>query len=225
MTRFLRLALLILVTVPATTVLAEWSGGVEGGTTVRNGDSATRIRVNASLEERPLSHHLYAEWIRATQNSYELGYKPKYWFTNKVYGFGEGRIRIDDALSIDRDTLILSGAGIQLVATNSRYASFEAGVGYRLIDYAPAVELEEVGEGVATLRGRASQVLSDLFKLELDSDVFKSESLMESRVEVGVSTRLGQGAIKLSYKIRRVDSNGFNVLDDADSAVTFTLGF
>ena len=225
MNKSVRLALLICATVLPATTWAEWTGGIEGGSVIRDGDSATRIRVRASLDERPLSHYLYAEWVRSDTSSYEFGYKPRYWFTSKVYGFGEGRLRIEDALSIDRDTLLLGGAGIQLVATKARQVSFEAGVGYQLIDYAEDTGLDEVGEGVGTLRGYASQTLSHLFKLELDADVFSSQSYLQSQLEAGVSMRLQQGAIKVSHRIRRVDIDGLDTINDSDTAVAFTVGF
>lgn len=225
MFKSIRLALLICAIVLPSATMAEWTGGVEGGSVIRDGDSATRIRIRASLDELPLSHYLYAEWVRSDTSSYEIGYKPRYWFTNRVYGFGEGRLRIEDALSIDRDTLLLGGIGIQLVTTNTRQVSLETGVGYQFIDYASETGLDEVGEGVGTLRGSASQILSDLFKLELDADIFKSQSLLESRVEAGVLMRLGQGAVKLSHRIRRVNFDGIDAIDDSDTAVAFTLGF
>lgn len=225
MFKSIRLALLTCAIVLPSATWAEWTGGVEGGSIIRDGDSATRIRIRASLDELPLSHYLYAEWVRSDTSSYEIGYKPRYWFTNKVYGFGEGRLRIEDALSIDRDSLLLGGIGIQLVTTSTRQVSLETGVGYQLIDYASETGLDEVGEGVGTLRGSASQILSDLFKLELDADIFKSQSSLESRVEAGVLMRLGQGAVKLSHRIRRVDFDGIAAIDDSDTAVAFTLGF
>ena len=225
MIKSVRLALLICAMVLPAATWAQWTGGIEGGSVIRDGDSATRIRVRASLDERPLSHYLYAEWVRSDASSYEFGYKPRYWFTNKMYGFGEGRLRIEDALSIDRETLVLGGVGIQLVATKVRQVSFEAGVGYQLIDYAAETGLDESGESVGTLRGYASQILSDLFRLELDADVFQSQSYLESQLEAGVSMRLQQGAVKLSHRIRRVDIDGLDAIDDSDTAIAFTLGF
>lgn len=221
----MRLALLVCATVLPAATWAEWTGSIEAGSVIRDGDSATRIRARASLDERPLSHYLYAEWLRSDTSSYEFGYKPRYWFTNKVYSFGEGRLRIEDALSIDRDTLVLGGVGILLVATKVRQVSIETGIGYQRIDYATETGLDEVGEGVGTLRGYASQIFSDLFRLELDADVFKSQSYMQTQLEAGVSMRLQQGAVKVSHRIRRVDIDDLDAINDSDTAVAFTLGF
>jgi len=219
------LILVICATILPTTTWADWSGGLEGGSIIRDGESATRLRLRASLDERPLSHYVYAEWVRSDTSSYEIGYKPRYWFSNTVYGFGEGRIRIEDALSIDSDSLVLGGVGVQLITTEVQRLTFEAGVGYQQIDYTEESGIEELGEGVATLRGYASQVLSDLFKLELNADVFANPSSFESLLEAGVSLRLAQGAIKISHRIRRIDVDGFDAIDDTDTAVAFTVGF
>jgi putative salt-induced outer membrane protein YdiY len=204
---------------------ADWTGGIEGGSVIQDGDTATRLRIKASLDERPLSHYVYAEWVRSDTSSYELGYKPRYWFNDNVYGFGEGRVRLDDAVSIDRDTLLIGGLGIQLIATEARQVSLEAGVGYQLIDYAEVTGLDEIGSGVGVVRGNASQILSDLFRLELNGNIFTSDAYFESNLEAGVSMRLAQGAIKVSHRIRRIDSDGLAEFNDSDTAVAFTVGF
>lgn len=215
----------LLISVGPACVQAEWTGGVEGGTVVRDGDSATRLRGYLSLNERPLSHYLYADWFRSDNNSYEIGYEPRYWFTDKLYTFGDGRLRLEKALGIDRDTLLIGGLGVQLIATASQQLWVEAGLGYRMIDFTEQTGLEDADEQVGTVRGGASQVLSDLFKLQLDADVYGSPSFTQSQLEAGVSMRLAQGAVKLSYRIRRVDIDGLDAVDDADTAVSFTVGF
>lgn len=204
---------------------AQWTGGLEGGTVVRDGDSATRLRGHLSLNERPLSHYLYAEWYRSDNNSYEIGYEPRYWFTDKLYTFGDGRVRLEKALGIDRDTLLIGGLGVQLIATDSQQLWVEAGLGYRMIDFTPQTGLEDADEQVGTVRGGASQVVADLFKLQLDADVFSSPSYTQSQLEAGVSMRLAQGAVKLSHRIRRVDIDGIDAVNDSDTAVSFTVGF
>ncbi len=206
-------------------VFPEWTGGLEGGSVVRDGDSATRLRGYLSLNERPVSHYLYAEWYRSDQNSIELGYKPRYWLNDKLYTFGDGRLRFEEALGIDRDTLLVGGVGVQLVATEKQQVWVEAGVGYRMIDFTSETGLEDKGEQVGTVRGGASQVLSDLFRLQLDGDVFSSPSYTQSQVEAGISMRIPQGAVKLSYRLRRTDIDGLDAVDDSDTGISFTVGF
>ena len=225
MNRSSALALLLFtISIPAANA-ADWTGGIEGGTVLQDGDSATRIRLVASREERPLSHYVYAEWVRSDSNSYELGYKPRYWFNDNVYSFGEGRVRLKDTVTIDRNSLILGGFGVQLVATELRQVSLEAGVGYQMVTYADEINLEDTGAGLGMVRGYASQILSDLFRLELNGDILTSDETTETNLEAGISMRLAQGAIKVIHRIRRVDSDGLAEIDDSDTAVAFTVGF
>jgi putative salt-induced outer membrane protein YdiY len=203
---------------------AEWKGGIEGGSVIRDGDSATRLRLRASLDDRPISHYLYAEWYRAASDSYELGYKPRYWLTSRLYGFGEGRLRFEDALGIERESLILGGLGAQLIATETRQVWIEAGIGYRLVAYTRVTALEDLDEEVGIVRGGASQMLSKRFRLELDADVFNSASYVQSQLELGVSMRLSQGAIKLSHRLRRVDIDGLDAVNELETGIAFTVG-
>lgn len=206
-------------------VFAEWTGGIEGGSVVRDGDNATRLRGHLSLNERPLSHYLYAEWYRSEDDSIELGYKPRYWLNDKLYTFGDGRLRFEKAVGIDRDTLLIGGVGVQLIATEKRQLWLEAGVGYRMIDFTPETGLEDKDEQVGTVRGGASQVLSDLFRLQLDGDVFSSPGYTQSQVEAGISMRIPQGAVKLSHRLRRIDIDGLEAVNDSDTGISFTVGF
>lgn len=206
-------------------VFAEWTGGIEGGSVVRDGDNATRLRGHLSLNERPLSHYLYAEWYRSDNDSIELGYKPRYWLSDKYYTFGDARLRLEEAIGIDRDTLLIGGVGVKLIATARQQLWLETGLGYRMIDFTPETGLEDADEQVGTVRGGASQVLSDLFKLQLDADVFSSPSYTQSQLEAGISLRVSQGAIKVSHRVRRVDIDELDAVDDSETAVSFTVGF
>lgn len=206
-------------------VLAEeWTGGIEGGSVVRDGDNATRLRGHLSLNERPLSHYLYAEWYRSDTDSVELGYKPRYWLNDKLYTFADARLRQEKELGIDRDTLLIGGLGMQLIATAKQQLWVEAGVGYRLLDFTSETGLDDTDEEVGTLRGGASQVLSDLFRLQLNADVFSGPSYTQSQLEAGVSMRISQGAITLSHRLRRVDIDGIDAVDDSETALSFTIG-
>jgi len=204
---------------------AEWTGGLEGGTVMRDGESATRIRAHASLNSRPVSHDLHAEWYRHDTSSIELGYKPRYWLTEKLYTFGEGRLRFEEDLGIDRETQLLGGVGLQLLATREQQLLLEAGAGYRLTSFTDETFLEDAEEGVGVLRAAGSQILSDLFKLDLLADVFASESYVQSQAELGVSVRVPQGAIRVAYRVRRVDIDELEAVNDSDTAISFTVGF
>ena len=204
---------------------AEWSGGIEGGTVIRDGSTASRLRLHASLNERPLSHYVYADWIRSGSNSYEIGYRPRYWFSDQWYTFGDASLRIDDQLQIDNEILLVSGLGYELINTAQRQAWLEAGLGFRSTDYTPESGIGESEEGLGLIRGRASQVLSDLLRLELDGNFTASNSYLESQLEIGVSLRLAQGAIKISQRIRRIEFDEFDTINETDTSVGFTVGF
>ena len=204
---------------------AEWSGGIEGGTVLRDGSTASRLRLHASLNERPLSHYVYADWIRSGSNSYEIGYRPRYWFSDQWYTFGDASLRIDDQLQIDNEILLVSGLGYELINTAQRQAWLEAGLGFRSTDYTPESGIEESEEGLGLIRGRASQVLSDLLRLEVDGNFTASNSYLESELEIGVSLRLAQGAIKISQRIRRIEFDEFDTINETDTSVGFTVGF
>lgn len=204
---------------------AEWTGGIEGGTVIRDGSTASRVRLHASLNERPLSHFVYADWIRSGSSSYQFGYKPRYWITEQWYTFGDASLRIDDQLLIDDEVLVVGGLGLELINTAQRQAWFEAGLGYRTTSYTSSSGIEDAEEGLGLIRGRASQVLSELFRLELDGDLTASDSYLESQLELGVSMRVAQGAIKVSHRIRRIEFDEFDSINESDTSVGFTVGF
>lgn len=208
-----------------TGLAGEWTGGIEGGSVARDGTNATRIRLWASLDDRPLSHRLDAEWYRSDTDTVELGYRPRYWITDRFYAFGDGHLRFARRLGIDQETLLLAGAGTQLLSTETQSAWLEVGGGYRLIDYTTATGLEDNDEPVGILRGGASQLLSDQFKLELDGNTYRSTDLVQYQVEAGIAMRVTQGAIKLSYLVRRVEVDGLEAIEDTDTVLAFTVGF
>lgn len=204
---------------------AGWTGGLEGGTVMRDGESFTRVRAHASLNERPLNHHVYAEWYRGDASNIELGYKPRYWLNDRVYAFGEGKMRFAEDIGIDRETQLFAGPGLQLRATAQQQLYVEAGVGYRHTAYSDELRLDDSSEQLGVVRAGGSQILSDLFKLDFFTDVFASPSYVQTQFEVGASVRVPQGAIRVSYRVRRVDIDELSTVDESDTALEFTIGF
>ncbi len=218
---------------PPQTALAQWNGGVEGGTVFRDGGTATRLRLKADKNVRPLSHFIYADWIRADggENIYEIGYRPRYWFTNKFYSFGEGSIRVDRPLLIDSQTLIVGGIGYSLFSSPDKSLFVEAGLGARRTEFlesdglATGLSGSDTNDTLSLLRASYRQILSDLLRLEFDLDFFDGDSLRQTVAEAGISARIPGGAIKYSYRIRRVDPDDGASVEDDDSFVSFTYGF
>lgn len=208
---------------------AQWTGGIEGGTIFREDGNATRLRVRAENQSRPLSHFVYADWIRPDggSNAFELGYRPRYWFSPRFYSFAEASIRTDRPILIDRQTLLLGGVGYSAISTPKQALFVEAGIGTRdtelvAIDGVPRQDLDE---SLTLLRAGYRQVLSDLLKLEVDLDLLDSESLRQTLLETGISVRIPGGAIKFSYRLRRIEPEGEETLTDDDSFISFSYGF
>ena len=218
---------------PPQTAEAQWNGGIEGGTVFRDGGTATRLRLKADKNARPLSHFIYADWIRADggENIYEVGYRPRYWFTNKFYSFGEGSIRVDRPLLIDNQTLVLGGIGYRLFSSPDKSLFIETGLGARRTEFLDSTDLgvdlsgSDTDDTLSLLRAGYVQILSDLLRFEFDLDFFDGESLRQTVAEAGISARIPGGAIKYSYRIRRVDPDDGNSVEDDDSFVSFTYGF
>lgn len=204
---------------------SEWDFAVEGGTVQRDGETRSRIRGRASLETRPLSHLLYIEWFRHSENEFELGYRPRYWFGPKLYAFGEGSLRTEEAVGIDREVHLLAGLGLQLIATADTQLWVEAGAGSQLTSFDDETLLEDETTGLGVLRSAGSRILSELFRLDYLASVTASSPSTHSELEVGASVRLPQGALRLSHRVRRIDFEDLETVDDSQTAFGFTIGF
>ncbi len=210
-------------------VHAQWTGGIEGGTVLRDDGSATRLRLRAENQSRPLSHFVYVDWIRpdSGSNAFELGYRPRYWFSTQFYGFGEASIRTDRPILIDQQLLLIGGLGFSAISTPEQSLFFEAGVGTRDTETVATATnpQQDLNETLTLLRGGYRQILSDLLQLELDLDVFDGDSLRQTLLEAGISVRIPGGAVKFSYRARRIEPDGGETVDDDDTFVSFTYGF
>lgn len=210
--------------VPASPVFAGWSGGVEGGTVIRDDGSATRLRLKAVNNARPLSHYLYVDWLRTENgdNSYKAGYIPRYWFTDLFYGFADISSRVDKPLGIDREQLYVAGVGVQLLANRYQSLWAQAGVGQRNTQFLNDLETDE---NLSLVQAGFNQVLADLIRFELDFDLINGEELTESTAEAGLSMRVPGGSVKVSYRTRRLDPDGGETVEDSDTFFSFNYGF
>lgn len=207
---------------------ADWTGGIEGGTVIDGDDSGTRLRFKATNNERPFSQQVYADWIQGNGNGYEIGYIPKYWFTDKAYAFAEGSLRTAKLQLIDREARVLGGLGIQLVSTATQSLFAEAGVGqvqtkFTTLDFNG--ENATADSQIAQARFGAVQTLSELIRFELDGIYATAEDLIQSSVEAGISLAVPGGAIKYSYRLRTTEIGDAEPVDTKDSSVSFTYGF
>jgi len=212
-----------------TALYAEWTGGIEGGQVIDGDDEGTRIRFKLSNNSRPFSQAFFADWIRSSDadDSFQIGYTPRYWFTDSIYGFGEGSIRTSNALLIDRQTQLLAGVGIQLLSSKSQSLYAEIGAGQITTEFEDIVGIaqEEEDAGIAVARFGASQTLSDILKLELDGDFSTSDELEQGTAEAGISLRVAGGAVKYGFRYRSIAVDDGDPLETTDSFVTFNYGF
>lgn len=225
-TRELLRLLLVLSTLMLTTInaRAEWSGGVEGGTVIRDAGNATRLRLKLTNNERPLSHYIYADWLQNANggDSYSIGYNPRYWLSQSLYVLGEARWRVDKPLAINQESLLLLGIGNQFIASNEQALWAEIGAGQRATTFD---DESESNETIALARAGFFQVIADQLRLELNADALQGAEIGEIVAEAGLAWRLATGAVKYSYRTRRIKADGLPAVTDSDSFVSFTYGF
>lgn len=214
------------------TAKAEWTGGIEGGTVVRDAGNANRIRLVLRNNDIPFSQYLYAEWLSTGEggSNYAIGYNPRYWLTEKNYVFGESEFRVDEALGIDREIRLLGGVGRQIISTEQQGLFVEAGLGGRSTT---RVALNSADEDTDTATGALGlarlgyfRTVADLVKLDLSvSGTRDSEEVSEATSEVGVSLRLPQGSVRLAYRSRYLKLGKADAVTDNDSFISFGYSF
>ncbi|MFK8081129.1 MAG: DUF481 domain-containing protein [Granulosicoccus sp.] len=207
-------------------VSAQWTGGIEGGTVVRDAGNATRLRLVLRNDERPFSQYVYAEWLRSgtENNSYSAGYNPRYWFDNKYYTFGESQLRVDDFLGIDQEIGLVAGLGAQLLNKADQALFIELGVGGRTIEF-DGVD-DSLNEALGLARLGYFRTLADVLKLDVSlSSGLSSEDVTEATGELGLSLRVPNGVVRVAYRSRYLQvGDGESVTDD-DSFVSFGYSF
>ncbi len=203
---------------------AEWTGGIEGGTVLSGDDNATRLRLKLANDTKPLSHYVYADWLRSGEgdSSFEVGYKPRYWFSEQLYVFGDLRAKQDKPALIDQELFGLTGVGLQVSDSDTRSLWGELGAGYRSTEFENDVENSDA-TGVA--RAGFKQILSDLVALELDFDSNFSDAISTSTLEAGLAVRVSGGALKYSHRTRRSKLEDQDSVSSTDSFVSFSYGF
>ena len=213
------MVLLLTCTSPA---CADWSLSASAGAVVRDGENGQRLRLALSNPQRPLSHRLYIDWLRiADENSYELGYLPRYWINRQLYGFAEGRYRVDKPLGIESDSVALAGLGYRVLDTVVQTLWLETGAGARRTEFAD-VEQDEV---LGVVRGGYVRTIAERLRLDLAAGALLGEVVDETRMEAGITYQLGETTIGYSYRIRRLDFDDGQSVDDDESFVSLSYGF
>ena len=209
---------------------ADWRVGAEGGTVVRDGGNATRLGVSLVEETRPLTHALRADWLRyGGGNGFHASYVPRWWFDRALYAFGQLEARTDPPLGIDSGVLGIAGVGYRVIDTPTRALGVEAGAGARRTEFEADIAGDADGftdsEGLVLLRGDFRQRIVDGLRLTVDAEALRGETLGELRAELALAYRVAGGAVRLGYRIRRLDRDGLPTLEDDAPSISFTVGF
>ncbi len=209
--------------------MAEWTGGVEASSVIKGDAKGTRLRFKTVNNERPLYQELYADWIRPDTggSDYEAGYKPKFWFSERTYAFGEGSLSTSKAAQIDQQQKLFAGLGIQLLNTNMTSLFMEVGAGQTTTKFDNTFLGTEnktiISSNIA--RMGAQQVLSDFIKLEIDGDYATSDESEQTTAEAGLSLRIPGGSVKYSYRIIKLEIGNNEPVETTDSSVSFSYEF
>ena len=223
-------------------VRADWSGGVEGGATIGE-DDGTLLRATLTEDGRPLTHSLFADWVRRGDagDAWRIGYVPRYWFAPRLYGFAEGQLRGDGALGIDVEARALAGVGARgaLGAGVSGYA--EVGVGAVRTDFDdPCDDVDPLAGGpcagagadddvetgaLGVLRAGASATLAERVRLSLDADAERRADASELRAEAGAALRAGAGSLSVTLRTRRLIRDGAEAASATETVVGYSFGF
>ena len=186
--------------------------------------TATRLRLKLYNHARPLTHDFYLDWTRGNSgnDSYDAGYIPRYWLSQRLYGFGEVLLNVDKPLGIEQKNQFLLGMGYRFLASDTQALWAEAGSGYRTIEFRDGSELDE---SLLVGRGGFRQSLAQLFQLELDARVAQGDTVTESVAEAGISVYVGSGYLKYGYRTRRISQDNLPSVSDSDTYFSFTYGF
>ena len=205
---------------------ANWTGGIEGGTVVRDAGNATRLRLVARNDQRPLSHFVFAEWLRFNNNgnSFSVGYNPRYWLNAKTYVFGESEFGTDDIFDIDREITLVAGLGRQFINSQNQGLFVEVGAGGRSIRFDDEDDANTEALGVA--RAGYFRTIVETVKLDASiSGIRSSEDISQLTSEVGVALRLGGGSIRVAYRNRFFKAGDADSITDDDTFISYGYSF
>ena len=202
---------------------AEWDGGIQGGAVLRNGETSNRLRAFLSNQSRPLSHFIYADWIFSSgDDSYELGYRPRYWLTDALYSFGALAFRTDNAIGIDTETSEALGLGYTFLNTDTQTAFAEVAVGARQITFSND-ELDDLSQGFTQARAGYSQLLGQAARFQLNGSAMYAEDIQESVGEISVTIFLNTLALTLGYRI--IEQRIFDSPTISDDTTTVSINY
>jgi len=193
---------------------ADWVGDAELGLSVSGGNT-DNTTVNAKLDmdtaKNNIRHNIFADAYYAeddnqkTAERYVLGYKPRYFLTDRDYLFAILRYDQDEFAFIDSRTTEVVGYGRQFIATKKHYLDGEIGLGARQTDYIvdPTTVALDENELIYFLGGKYTGRISDTarFSETVRVEIGEDNNYIESITGLGLSIT-GSMSAKISYTIR-----------------------
>jgi len=214
---------------PSQASAQEWTGGLSGGAVIRDGEQSNRLRLSLTKESRPLSHNIYADYFfGGGEDAWEVGYRPRYWFGQQLYVFGELNYRVDEFIGIERETGEALGVGYQLTSKEHQSAYVEVSAGARQVTFTDEVALsgdmiDDLSQGFGRARLGYNQTLTDSLRFQFAASTTLAETYTEASAEAGVTVRLGTLALTVGYRLieQRVDGQP----DVSDDTTTFSFSY
>lgn len=193
---------------------AQWTGDAELGMSISTGNTENTT-ANAKLDmdaaAQKWHHNIFADAYYAedddekTAERYALGYKPRYFMTDRDYLFGILRYDQDKFAFIDQRTTEVLGVGRQFISTNKHYLDGEVGVGARQTEYQddPSTEDLDDNELIYFLGSKYVGRISDnaRFSETLRVEIGEENNYIESITGLGLSI-VDNLSAKISYTVR-----------------------
>ena len=193
---------------------AGWTGDAEFGMSLSSGNTKNTT-ANAKLDLDTVvdrwRHNIFADGYYAedddtkTAERFALGYKPRFFFTNKDYAFGIVRYDQDEFAFIDNRATGVAGYGRQFLSTPKHYLDGELGLGMRKTNYYDNVDTATLDENelIYFLGGKYSGRISKTarFSETVRVEIGQDNNYIESITSLGVSIT-GSMSAKISYTIR-----------------------
>lgn len=193
---------------------AAWKGEAELGINSSSGNTEATVvngRINADHEALRWLHNVFAETYYAedqgtqTAERYALGYRPRYFLTDKDYAFGILRYDQDQFSAIDSRFTEVVGYGRRLLDTAAHKLEAEIGVGARQTQYVESPDTVGLAENEALgfLGGKYEGQLTEHSKLSETLRVeFGEENTFIESVTGLTMVVIGNLSSKITYTVR-----------------------
>jgi len=192
----------------------QWAGDAELGMTISSGNTENTV-VNAKLDVDTMMkdwrHNLFADAYYTkddgtkTAERFAIGYKPRYFMTQKDYLFAIARYDQDEFAAINGRTTEVLGYGRQFISTPKHYLDGEIGLGARQTDYLNSPDTEDLDENelIYFLGGKYVGRLSKTarFSETVRVEAGKDNSYIESITSLGLAVT-GSVSAKISFTVR-----------------------